>query len=51
MTTTLKNPIVAASWEEYETITKGEWNKQFFCDETGGYIVSHVLKANHIGYC
>ena len=39
------NPLIESSWWEYEALTNGAWVKQWFCDETGGFVVAHRLKA------
>jgi hypothetical protein len=39
------NPLIESSWREYEALTNGAWVKQWFFDETGGFVVAHRLKA------
>ena len=39
------NPLIKSSWREYEALTNGAWVKQWFCDEIGGFVVAHRLKA------
>ena len=45
MEAAFESPLVEASWQAYEAMSKREWRKQWFCKHTGGYVVAHVLKA------
>jgi hypothetical protein len=31
---------ISASWREYQSLPDGEWRKDFFCPENGGYLVT-----------
>ena len=31
---------ISAAWREYQSLPDNEWRKDFFCPETGGYLVT-----------
>ena len=31
---------ILSSWKEYQSLPNSEWRKDFFCPETGGYLVT-----------
>ena len=31
---------ISAAWREYQSLPSSEWRKDFFCPETGGYLVT-----------
>ena len=35
-----KTNDILASWREYQALPDSEWRKDFFCPETGGYLVT-----------
>lgn len=41
----LNKYYIEVSRAEYEALSEDEWIKQWFCDTSGGYVASHVLKA------
>lgn len=41
----LNKYYIEVSKKEYEALLKDQWIKQWFCDASGGYVASHVLKA------
>lgn len=39
------NTIIEEAWQEYLSLPDNEWRKDFFCDTTGGFVATHVLKV------
>lgn len=39
---------IETSRREYEALPSSEWRKDYFCEETGGYVATHVLKAKDV---
>lgn len=42
------NSIIEESRQEYFALPDNEWRKDYFCEETGGYVATHVLKAKDV---
>lgn len=40
-----KNQSITSSRAKYESLSCNEWRKVWFCESSGGFIASHVVKA------